>query len=143
MTNKRSPKQGRKKKPPPPPTASIYPAAVVQLAHAFQAGEDYTAPLHDALVESGHPGPASHFSGPDACRPGKTCLVVEDILDPQKLDPDDPTAEWPSKEPEEYATVAACLLLPRVMMNCSASRLRCKLPTSFPGWWRHFPRWGR
>lgn len=77
------------------PETPKYPAIVVNLARAFKAGTDCAFALHDALLESGLPGPATHFTGDHPCRPGKTCLVVEDILNPRPLDPNDPTVEWP------------------------------------------------
>jgi hypothetical protein len=68
---------------------------VVALARAFQAGEECGFALYDALLEAGYPGPAGHFAGDRACRPGQMCLVVEEILDPRVPDLDDPTQDWP------------------------------------------------
>lgn len=84
-----------KRKKAPEPDTPEYPAAVMNLARAFKAGTDCAFALHDALLESGFPGPAAHFASDHPCLPGKNCLVVEDILEPRPLDPDDPTAEWP------------------------------------------------
>ena len=89
-------KRRTKKKPSPQPDRISYPTTVVQLAQAFQAGEDCGHGLHDALLEAGYPGLAEHFAGDFACRPGTTCLAIEEILDPRPSDPDDPTAAWAS-----------------------------------------------
>lgn len=88
-TRKRKPKRPLKSE------ATEYPSTVVALARAFRAGEDCAFALHDALLEAGHPGPAGHFTGDGACRPGQICLVVEDIFDPRSPDHDDPTQDWP------------------------------------------------
>src|SRR5262249_38976895 len=45
----------------PYPAPSSWPAAVVQLAEALLGGTDCRAPLHDALLEAGHPDLAEHF----------------------------------------------------------------------------------
>ena len=85
-----------KKKPLPQPDRISYPTVVLQLARAFQAGENCGNGLHDALLEAGHPGLAGHFAGDFACSPGDVCLAVEELLDPRPPNPNDPTAEWPS-----------------------------------------------
>lgn len=91
--------KARKRKPkrPPKPEAIEYPATIVALARAFKAGEECGFAFHDALLEAGLPGPASHFASDRACRPGRICLVVEEILDPRTPDLDDPTQEWPER----------------------------------------------
>ena len=91
-------KRRTKKKPLPQPESIAYPAVVLRLAKAFQAGEACGPGLHDALLEAGHPGLAEHFAGVSACRPGTSCLAVEEILRPCPPDLDDATAEWPSRQ---------------------------------------------
>jgi hypothetical protein len=89
----------KKRKSTPKPEVLQYPFAVVTLAQAFKASEDCGFALHDALLEAGYPGPASHFIGNHPCQPGKTCLVVEEILNPPPVD--EVIDDWPEGKKEK------------------------------------------
>jgi hypothetical protein len=55
-----------------------WPAFVVQLAESLYAGTDCRLPLHDALLEAGHPELAEHF-GAEEWHP-KGCWALDVIL---------------------------------------------------------------
>ena len=61
----------------PFPAPATWPAAVVQLAEAQNAGADCAFALHDALLEAGQPELAAHFREP---RHPKGCWVVDLLL---------------------------------------------------------------
>lgn len=60
-----------------PASPTVWPAAVVQLAQAQNAGGDCAFALHDALIDAGYPELAAHFREP--VHP-KGCWVVDLIL---------------------------------------------------------------
>jgi eukaryotic-like serine/threonine-protein kinase len=67
--------------PPPPQTRNDWPAAVVELAKSFEAGQDCNFALYDALVEAGEPTLAEHFRGPWS-HP-KDCWALRRICHPE------------------------------------------------------------
>ena len=59
----------------PYPSPSSWPSTIVALAEATYQGDNCSAPLHDALLEAGHPELAEHFAK-EPWHP-KGCWVID------------------------------------------------------------------